>query len=311
MRTRVATVAVLLTGLSSGSVVGFGAPQSPAATFKAGVDLVRVAATVRDRKGRLVRGLEIHDFEVFEGGRKRTISDFRMDDARVSVALLFDVSGSMESRMGQARETASHLLSFLFAEDEVAIYTFDTQLDEVMPFRTNVRTLPSRLTSVTPFGATSLHDAIGQTAERMTEREGRRRAIVVLTDGEDNASVRTPGEVSGIASAIDVPVYITGLVPLIDNPDSDASPRSGHSPFEGGLGDLARWTGGHAFAVSTASDRSLIARRIVDELRHQYLLAFESSGIPGWHPLVVKARAKDLTVRARSGYFAGQSRPNS
>src|SRR5262245_11003355 len=116
MRTRVATTAVLLAGLSSGPVIGLGNPQAPVATFKAGVDLVRVAATVRDRKGRLVRGLEQKDFEVFEGGRSRKISDFRMDDARVSVALLFDVSGSMEARMSHAREAATNLLSWLYGD---------------------------------------------------------------------------------------------------------------------------------------------------------------------------------------------------
>jgi hypothetical protein len=77
------------------------------------------------------------------------------------------------------------------------------------------------------------------------------------------------------------------------------------------MADLAEWTGGHSFVVSSPAERSLVARQIVDELRHQYLIAFQSSGKPGWHPLVVRARDKDLTVRARSGYFAGQSRPMS
>jgi hypothetical protein len=79
----------------------------------------------------------------------------------------------------------------------------------------------------------------------------------------------------------------------------------------GPLGDLAAWTGGHVFVASTPASRSAAARQIVDELRHQYLIAFESSGASGWHPLVVRARNKDLTVRARSGYMAGQSRPIS
>ena len=83
------------------------------------------------------------------------------------------------------------------------------------------------------------------------------------------------------------------------------------SAFAGPLADLANWTGGHVFVASTPGQRSVSARQIVDELRHQYLIAFESSGIPGWHPLVVRARQKDLTVRARSGYIAGQSSPNS
>jgi hypothetical protein len=118
--------------------------------------------------------------------------------------------------------------------------------------------------------------------------------------------------VSGIASSIDVPVYIVGIVPAIDNPSSDLSATGAeNSALAGPLSDLAAWTGGRTYIVSTIGQRSLTARQIVDELRHQYLIAFESSGKPGWHPLVVRARDKDLTVRARSGYIAGQSRPIS
>jgi hypothetical protein len=116
--------------------------------------------------------------------------------------------------------------------------------------------------------------------------------------------------VSAIASEIDVPVYIIGVIPTIDNPVEDTKTNSvGRSALTGDLADLARWTGGHSYLVSTPAQRSIAARQIIDELRHQYLIAFESSGQPGWHPLVVRARNKDLTVRARSGYIAGQSSP--
>src|SRR4029077_13454318 len=117
-------------------------------------------------------------------------------------------------------------------------------------------------------------------------------------------------EVSGIASGIDVPVYLFGIVPSIDNPGSEMATNSAaQAALAGPLADLATWTGGHVFASSTPGQRSAAARQIIDELRHQYLIAFESSGKPGWHPLVVRARNKDLVVRARSGYIAGQSRP--
>ena len=164
---------------------------------------------------------------------------------------------------------------------------------------------------MTPFGATSLHDAIARTAERVGAREGRHRAVVVFTDGHDNSSRLTPGEVSGIASSIDVPVYVFAVVPSIDNPLTEFSTNVESSSFTGALGDLAAWTGGDVFVASTPAARSAAAQQIVDELRHQYLIAFESSGASGWHPLVVRARNKDLTVRARSGYIAGQSRPTS
>jgi Ca-activated chloride channel homolog len=275
--------------------------------------MVRVAAVVRDQKGRFVRDLKVNDFEVLDGGFSRRIADFRTDTAGLSVAVLFDVSGSMEGQLRTAREAASHVLSWMHASnDEAAVYTFDTHLDERVPFTPGLRTLPESLEGVVPFGATSLHDAIAATARRVGACEGRRRAVVVLTDGADNWSKLSPSEVSGLASAIDVPVYIFGIAPSIDNPSEEASTKSvSGSAFAGPLADLASWTGGHVFVASTPGQRSIAARQIIDELRHQYLIAFESSGRPGWHPLVVRARNRDLTVRARSGYMAGQSSPTA
>jgi VWFA-related protein len=167
------------------------------------------------------------------------------------------------------------------------------------------------MTKLVPFGATSLLDAVALTAERVGAREGRRRAVIVFTDGNDNASRMKPSQVSAIASAIDVPVYIFGIVSAIDNPVSETATSPQRSPLARSLSDLAAWTGGDVVVASGPSQRSVAARQIIDELRHQYLIAFESSGKPGWHPLVVRARGKDLVVRARSGYIAGQSRPNS
>jgi len=305
MATLLTTAAIQMATLSAQQTTP-GLP--PVATFTSSVELVRVSAVVRDRKGRFVKDLEIRDFEVLEGSEIRRIEEFRHDDSGVSVALLFDVSGSMESGMAHAREAAEHILSWLNLQgDEAAVYTFDTSLDEVTPFTAGLQRLPERLQSVRPFGATSLHDAVARTAEKAATRVGLRRAVVVLTDGNDNASRLTASEVSGIASSIDVPVYIIGIVAAIDNPSSDLSATTyERSALTNSLSDLAFWTGGQAFVASSIADRSLTARQIVDELRHQYLIAFEPSGTPGWHPLVVRAKGKDLTVRARSGYFAGQ-----
>ena len=126
---------------------------------------------------------------------------------------------------------------------------------------------------------------------QVATREGRRRAVVVFTDGNDNASRLTPDEVSGIASAIDVPVYIVGIVPVDRQPVGEhATSSATHSALAGAL---AIWPRGPAAACSSSArrpQRSVAARQIVDELRHQYLIAFESSGKPGWHPLVVRAR---------------------
>ena len=294
-----------------GGVTSASAQDPPVASFKSSVDVVRISAIVRDQRGRFVRDLSAKDFEVIDGGRPQRISDFRHDLAGLSVAMLFDVSGSMEGHMANAREAATHVLAWMDGErDEVAIFTFDSRLDEILDFTTGLKTLPEAMTSVEPFGATSLYDAIAATAREVVARDGRRHAVIVFTDGSDTSSRLAPSEVSGIASSIDVPVYIFGIVSAIDNPAEKIAAPSAQALLTGELANLAAWTGGHMFVASSLVQRSVTARQIVDELRHQYLIAFESSGKPGWHPLVVRARSKDLVVRARSGYYAGQSRPN-
>lgn len=300
--------------LGVGSRVG-AAPQQTAPrvpSFKASVDLVRISAIVRDRKGRFVKNLSARDFQVLDGGEAQRITDFQIDRPGLSVALLMDVSGSMEARMSAAREAATFVLSGLDrVQDEAAVFTFDTQLNEVEPFAVGRQALPLRLTTVRPFGATSLHDAIAGTARRLTSREGLRRAVIVFTDGSDNWSRLTPAEASAAASEIDVPVYIVAIVPLIDNPTSDLSAVTPQSEAMARLSNLTMWTGGRSYSATTSLDRSVIAQQILEELRHQYLIAFEAGSKPGWHSLVVRTRDKDLVVRARSGYNAGQSRPIS
>jgi len=312
MRTQLITSAVFVF-LAFGPGASRQFAQAPIATFKSDVDLVRVWAVVRDRKGRFVQDLSARDFEILDQGQSQTITDFHADVAGVSVAMLFDVSGSMRLQIPNAREAGTHVLNWLDAtRDEAGVYTFDTQLHEVRSFTSGLTTLPESMSTLVPFGATSLHDAIARTAEQVGRREGRHRAVVAFTDGADNASRLKPAEVSALASSIDVPVYIVGIVATIDNPLADNATNSiERSALGGPLADLATSTGGHVYVASTPAQRSVAARQLIDELRHEYLIAFQSSAKPGWHPLVVRARNKDLVVRARTGYIAGQSRPNS
>ena len=281
------------------------------ATFRSGVDLVTVSATVRDSKGRLVTKLTKQDFEVIDRGERRVISEFRSDDAPMSLAILFDVSGSMDvaARSTAAKFAAHHLLSQLQeGRDEAGLFAFDSRLREVAPFTVDTRALQGALGEVDPFGATSLHDAILAAAERVATRPFPRRAVVVLTDGIDTASRWSPAEVSAKAAAIDVPVYIIATVLSIDDPGSDhATPGSKRTApaSVGTIEDLARWTGGAFYYSSTSASAYKAARSVVDELRHLYLIAFEPGTTPGWHPIEIRTSDKDFVVRTRGGYVAG------
>jgi Ca-activated chloride channel family protein len=311
-------VAMLIAGpvdaQSSGASQPEQAGQVPeGGVFRAGVDLVTVSATVRDRRGRAVSDLTAADFQVFDRGVERTITEFRTEAAPVSVAILFDVSGSMDvsSRMLAAKFAANHVLAWLeHGRDEAALFAFDSRLHEVAPFTVDTRALQGALGEVDPFGATSLHDAIADTAKRISERANRRRAIIVLTDGVDTASRLTPADVSAIASEIDVPVYVVAVVLPIDNPDANGRPQQedGAPVTVGTIRELAAWTGGELFYASTPSATSNVARQIVRELRQQYLIAFAPSEGAGWHPIEIRTTRKNLTVRARGGYVAGAPR---
>ena len=285
------------------------APQVP--TFRSGVDLVTVSATVRDGKGRLVKDLDRRDFEVIDRGERRTISAFRAERAPVSLAILFDVSGSMDvaARATAAKFAAYHLLSWLEdGRDEAALFAFDSRLHEVAPFTVDTRALQGALGEVDPFGATSLHDAIAEAAARVATRPSQRRAVVVLTDGIDTSSRLTPAQVSATAAAIDVPVYVIAIVLPIDDPGSELATPQTHLAAPTSVGtieDLARWTGGSLYYSSTSASSSKAAHAVVDELRHVYLIAFEPGAVAGWHPLEIRTRQKDMVVRVRGGYMAG------
>lgn len=274
--------------------------------FRSGVDLVTVSATVRDRRGRLVSDLEASDFEVLDRGIARPITEFRADRAEVSLAILFDISGSMRiaERLTAARFAAHHLLSWLEpGRDEAALLSFDSRLQVVAPFTVDTRALQGALGEVDPYGATSLHDAVAEAARMVADRATRRRAIVVLTDGIDTSSRLTPAQVSAVASVIDVPIYIIAVVLPIDRPGHRGRIEPEVSPEIGTIEDLSRWTGGALHWASTPADASQASRAVVDELRHQYLIAFEPGPGEGWHPLEIRTSGRGHVVHARAGYM--------
>jgi len=273
------------------------AQESSTIVFKSSVEQVAVAAQVRDSRGRVVPNLKTTDFELFDDGQKRVVSNVWSEPSPASVAILMDASGSMATKMAQARETATALVAGLKpGTDEVAMYSFDTALHEVRPFSSAFTAADSPWKATKAYGATSLWDAIAETAQKISDRQ-RRRALVVITDGVDSASTMKPAEVSAIASSLDVPVYV--LVIKFEQEEDDAL----YAPIRGPLADLAAWTGGDALPVRDTPTMLVSTEQLLTELHHQYIVAFEPGSTPGWHALVLRARKPGLFVRARSGYM--------
>jgi Ca-activated chloride channel family protein len=291
MRQRL-TLSVVAVVVSIGATAG----QEPApALFKSSVEQVAVAALVRDNRGKLVKTLKASDFELFENGHRRSISNVWSEPSPASVAVLMDASGSMSTKMARARETANALVGGLKpGSDEVAFFAFDTSLREIRSFSTAFAT-DGAWDSTTAYGATSLWDAIAETAQKISHRQ-RRRAVVVITDGVDSASTMKPSDVSTLASSLDVPVYMLVIGFTLDE-------EGRQSPLRGPMADLATWTGGESLSVVDTPTILSATAQVISELHHQYIVAFEPDTKPGWHALVLRARKPGLFVRTRSGYL--------
>jgi Ca-activated chloride channel family protein len=272
--------------------------QDSQPTFRAGVDVVTVAAVVRDKQGRVVPALTKEDFTILDGGQPRTIVEFQPDSSGpISLGLLLDGSGSMRQNIALARRVGELVLMLLNAKsDEIALMSFDTRLLPMVGFTTDFDNVRTAISTVDTFGASSIYDAIAGAAGFVDRHTRKRRAVLVVTDGADNWSSFSAEEVAWIASTIDVPVYVLAITPAAPG-ESDAQAIGGE------LGDLARATGGEYYAADTETRQARALGRIINELRHQYLLAFEPSSEKGLRALEIRTR-KPYKVRARQWYSA-------
>jgi VWFA-related protein len=304
---------VIVTGMLAGlSVISPSAQETssqPKLTFRSATDVVTIQASVRDVRGRVVTGLTTTDFEVRDNGQVRPILSLRSDrESPLSLAILVDMSGSMRigSKVAMARQAYDSILSQLRpGQDEVALFTFDASLHERRDFTRDLTTLKRALSNFEPFGTTSLYDATAATARRLAARSATHKAIIVLTDGIDTSSAMTARDVSGLASSIDVPVFVVATVPSLDQRLMlEASERATPSNAAD-LRDLSDWTGGQFVFASSFVETAVAASSLVDELRQQYIIAIEAANGREWRRLDVRVTRPSTVVKARSGYFAG------
>jgi Ca-activated chloride channel homolog len=305
---RLVLAIALTTGLTAKPQAQDPSSQKPE-TFRSTVDLVTIQASVKDAHGRIVNGLTTNDFEVRDNGQLRPILSLRADrESPLSLAILVDMSGSMrvDPRIALVRQAYDALLARLQPDrDEVAVFTFDSQLHGRRDFTRDLASLRDALSEFEPFGTTSLYDATAATARQLAARSGTHKAIIVLTDGVDTSSDMKPREVSGLASSIDVPVFVVVTVPWLDQRLMlDAMERSTHSD-SADLRDLAEWTGGQVMFATTSVETVAASTQLIDGLRQQYVLAIEAANSREWRRLDVRVRRPSTFVKARSGYFAG------
>jgi VWFA-related protein len=276
---------------------------SPRATFRSSLELVSVAVVVRGSDGRLVPDLKVEDFEVLDGGAAQPIVQFdRGGDADPRLALLVDGSGSMV--MGSRRERSRLATEFLIANlkttDTASVFAFDRHVTRLTPFTGNADELRAAVTSVESFGSTSIYDAIVGTIHTVMEDAPRARALLLLTDGFDTASVLTPGDAATAAGSLDIPLYVLSVG--TDGPGGETRAGTASNTGKLALNDLAARTGGVATEAATAGQLSSAALSILTELRHQYVIAFAAGPERGWHALTVRVRRGRVQARSRDGY---------
>ena len=181
--------------------------------------------------------------------------------------------------------------------------SFDTRLLTLREFTGSVEHVRAGLKELNAWGATSIYDAIAGASSIVAQRARNRRAVIVLTDGADNWSTYTPEEVAWIASTIDVPVYVFAVGDGVNAEAGAANPTAPTSP----LAELARSTGGDFFVAHSPALAIAGISRLVDELRHQYLIAFEPSSLQGMRRIEIRTRKADYKVSSRKWYTGGST----
>lgn len=281
-------------------------PRTP--TFGATVDLIRLSLSVTDGRNRLVPGLSEGDFAVFEDGVRQDVSYFTRDPVPLSVALLVDCSASMTEKLPVAQEAASRFVAALRPEDLGEVVQFNDRVTVLQDFTDSHAALDKAIRSTQASGTTVLYTALyvslKQLARQANPDAPRRRAIVLLTDGEDTASVVGDEQVLELARQTDVGIYIISL--RQDRPPERRGQAFGEASHF--VATLARDTGGEVYVPTALSELNNVYGRVADELRSQYTLGYVSSNARRdgkWRRIVVRTPVREeLQIRHRVGYYA-------
>ena len=311
-------------------------------TFKSGVDLVNITATVAGRDGRFVPGLTKDDFVVRDDGERQTITHFSNERVPVSLGIALDTSGSMTpEKMAAARAAINRFVTELLGdEDELFFVEFADKVFIRQDWTTDRRAITRAVARVEAGGGTALYDAIAESLPVAASGTHRKKALLVISDGNDSDSTVTAFELRQAIRESEVLVYALGVdgtgssrttaPPPISPP---AQPRfpipfpqpgsrrppifpqilggqrlpagGGERVNAGALRQITDDTGGRTEIIGALRDLDSATARIADELSKQYTLAYpiphDRSGT--WHSITVEMEDRDLTVRARRGYL--------
>jgi Ca-activated chloride channel family protein len=278
--------------------------QTPQAlpTIKVDVDLVLIDATVTDQEGRYVSGLGQDLFEIYEDRVQQKIEYFTKEDVPVSVGIIFDASGSMQEMLPLSHAAAVSFLNQGSPQDEYFLVEFNDRPHVTVDFTSDIAELENHLLFVPSKGTTALYDALYVGLEKVKQGVNPKKALLAITDAEDNHSRYTLDDLKDFAREKDVQLYVMHI----------GTPYGGDGKV---LGDLAVMTGGRSFDVNSQALDD-VATKIAIELKNQYIIGYRSTNKTKDGKLrKVQVKVKTppglsrLSVRSKAGYYASTSTP--
>ncbi|HSB75547.1 MAG TPA: VWA domain-containing protein [Terriglobales bacterium] len=272
--------------------------------FRSRVDLVLVPVTITDPMNRLVTGLERENFQVFENKERQQIRHFSSEDAPISLGVIFDVSGSMSNKIDRSKEAVVEFFKTANPQDEFFVVSFSDEPELLSDFTSSVEDIQSRLVLASPKGRTALLDAIYLAVAKLRNAKYDRKALLIISDGGDNHSRYTEGEISSLIKEADVQIYAIGLFDPVARTEEE---RLG----PGLLAEVTDMTGGRTFTIDNPNELPDVATKIGIELRNQYVLGYRPTKPVHdgkWHKIKVKLvppkGLPPLHVYAKTGYYA-------
>jgi len=282
------------------------APQASAhrqSPLKIDVDLVLVNAAVIDQEGRPVTGLEKTRFQVWEDKVQQEIRYFSTEEGPMSLGIIFDISRSMADKLSVSRDAVTTFLKTGTPADEYALIEFNDRPFVAQDFTSDITDFQNRIALASSSGSTALYDAVYLGIEKLRHAHNRRKALLLVTDGEDNHSHYTFADVKQLAKESDVQLFAIGIAGL---PITTAT--KGNKSGRAVLQELVELTGGEVFFTTDVRKLDDICSKISDSLRNEYLLGYASTNTTKdgkWRRLHLKVNNMSrVRVHARSGYYA-------
>jgi len=281
-------------------------PQAP--IFPTGIEIINLSLSVTDAQSNFVTSLDQKDFAVFEDGIRQELSLFTHENLPISLVLMIDTSASMEEKLGTAQAAAVRFTKTLRPQDVAQVVQFNDRATTLQPFTNDLAALEAAIKKTETSGPTALHNALYIALKDLMKdkkaAELRRRAIVLLSDGEDTASLVSDEQVLDLAKKSEINIYAISLRPA----RAQDRERQAFSQAEYLVNALTRETGGRVYFPSSIGELDSVYDRIAEELRTLYGIGYVSSNARRdgkWRRIVVRVPDREgITVRHKLGYYA-------